>query len=94
MNDIVLFRALVNARIAVTKAEANSIKEPSRLRRMMRSMVSEDMESEEEYERLMAYLEEASSANASAIMVEHTVLVGLPALCSNSVERQRRGNNI
>jgi hypothetical protein len=71
VHDIVLFRALVNARLQKSqKGGGGNGSKPSRLRRMMSSLVTEDMETEEEYERLMAYLEQVSNARETSIRDE------------------------
>ena len=74
--DIVLFRALINARVAADKN--TSMPAPkSRLRRLMSSFISDDIESEEEYERLMAYLEQAKTTQESLVSAERASLMAV-----------------
>jgi len=61
--DIVLFRALIKARLATIAASEHGrqkLKRKSRLRRLVSSVINDDIESEEEYEHLLAYLENAN----------------------------------
>ena len=76
VHDIVLFRALINARMA---ADRNASVSPpkTRLRRLMSSFVSDDIESEEEYERLLAYLEQARSTQESLVSTDKASLIAV-----------------
>lgn len=66
VNDIVLFRALVNARVAADQ-NIHPRSRVSRLRRMMSSMINDDIESKEEYERLLAYVEQVEAKRESLL---------------------------
>lgn len=76
VHDIILFRALVNARIASQRNPA-SPPTKSRLQRLMSSYISDDAESKEEYERLLAYLEQERSPEESLVSPEKASLLAV-----------------
>lgn len=76
VNDIVLFRALVNARVAADQS-IHPRSRRSRLRRMMSSMVNDDIESKEEYERLLAYVEHAEAERESLLSANGAAFVAV-----------------
>jgi hypothetical protein len=76
VNDIVLFRALVNARVAADQS-IHPKSRVYRLRRMMSSIVSDDAESKEEYERLLAYLEQAETERDSHLTADEASFVAV-----------------
>ena len=67
VHDIVLYRALIKARLANNAVSEHGAptKRKSRLRRLMSSVITDEIESEEEYEHLLAYLEQSSKATDS-----------------------------
>ena len=62
IRDIVLYRAVVNARLAGILGDDVSPTKRSGFRRWMSSAVTDDVESEREYDRLLAYLDSASES--------------------------------
>jgi hypothetical protein len=64
VHDIVLYRALIKARLKNMAASSEHapqlLPKVSTLRRLVSSIIPADMESEEEYEHLLAYLEQAN----------------------------------
>jgi len=76
VHDIVLFRALINARVAADRVTRGPPTK-SRLRRLMSSFISDDIETEEEYERLLAYLEQARATQESLVSPERASLVAV-----------------
>ena len=83
VHDIVLYRALIKARLAniAVSEHGAPTKRKSRLRRLMSSVITDEIESEEEYEHLLAYLEQSTKAADS-----HDDDVPLKSLVAISIE--------
>ena len=60
--DIILYRAVVNARLAGVLGSISTTKKRSRFGNWISSAVDEDAESKREYDRLLAYLDKASKS--------------------------------